>query len=220
MVIGKLRITSGIVTVGLVSPGTDGSVSDSGIRTTRLVALVTGLLGFLLAVAAPLLPVHQTNSTLTWPQNDEINSVEAPLISYYPQTLAATVPCSTFAELPDEGGIVASTIPPASPDSLRFGMQIRATGSDAQVVVRNGVVASVPRDRMTACDELVVTITKDEIVTEFTGVGADDDTARTVREGMFMPQVVGVFTDLTGTAPTNLNLTIDIDSRFSTHPTT
>ncbi|WP_278315514.1 arabinosyltransferase domain-containing protein, partial [Lolliginicoccus levis] len=34
----------------------------------------------------------------------------------------------------------------------------------------------------------------------------------------FMPQVVGVFSDL-ATTPTGLNLTIDIDSRFSTHPT-
>ncbi len=33
-----------------------------------------------------------------------------------------------------------------------------------------------------------------------------------------MPQVVGVFTDL-DTTPTGLDLTIDIDSRFSTHPT-
>ncbi|WP_278315516.1 hypothetical protein, partial [Lolliginicoccus levis] len=101
------------------------------------------------------------------------------------------------------------TIPPGAPDATRFGMQVRATPTDAQVVIRNGVITSVPLDRLTACDTLDITITKDSVTTEFTGVTDDGTAAGTTREGMFMPQVVGVFSDL-ATTPTGLNLTIDI----------
>ena len=38
-------------------------------RTARLVAAVAGLLGVLLAVATPFLPVKVTEATVTWPQN-------------------------------------------------------------------------------------------------------------------------------------------------------
>ncbi|MBD8507930.1 arabinosyltransferase, partial [Hoyosella sp. G463] len=174
----------------------DGSVTEKRVRMARLVAVLTGLAGFILAIATPLMPVAQTTSTLNWPQGEQATSVEAPLISYLPHSLEATLPCQAFAELPEEGGIRAATIPPGAPDATRFGMQVRATSTDAQVIIRNGVVASVPRDRLTACDTLDITIDKDAVTTEFTGVTDDDEAARTVREGMFMPQVVGIFTDL------------------------
>ena len=38
-------------------------------RTARLIAIVAGLLGTLLALATPLLPVEQTTAELNWPQN-------------------------------------------------------------------------------------------------------------------------------------------------------
>ncbi|MGH3639998.1 MAG: hypothetical protein ACRDUX_13330, partial [Mycobacterium sp.] len=51
-------------------------------RTARLVAIVAGLLGALLAVATPFLPVTQTTVQLNWPQNGVMQSVDAPLIGY------------------------------------------------------------------------------------------------------------------------------------------
>lgn len=70
------------------------SVSDSGAkdRIARLVAVVTGLLGTLLALATPLLPVDQTTAKLNWPQNGTFSSVEAPLISYVATDLEVTIP--------------------------------------------------------------------------------------------------------------------------------
>ena len=38
-------------------------------RTARLIAIVAGLAGALLAIATPLLPVKQTTAELNWPQN-------------------------------------------------------------------------------------------------------------------------------------------------------
>ncbi len=47
------------------------SVSGAGAnyRIARLVAVVAGLLGALLAIATPVLPVNQTTAQLNWPQN-------------------------------------------------------------------------------------------------------------------------------------------------------
>ena len=46
-------------------------------RVARVVAVVAGLLGALLALATPLLPVKQTTAQLNWPQNGVFSSVTA-----------------------------------------------------------------------------------------------------------------------------------------------
>ena len=55
--------------------------SADEVRITRWVAIVAGLLGFVLSILTPLLPVVQTTATLNWPQNDRLGNVTAPLIS-------------------------------------------------------------------------------------------------------------------------------------------
>ena len=59
-------------------------VTDGGrdYRTAKIVAVIAGLLGALLAIATPFLPVEQTTAKLNWPQNAVLDSVTAPLISY------------------------------------------------------------------------------------------------------------------------------------------
>ena len=59
-------------------------------RTTRLVAVVAGLLGTILAIATPFLPVTETTATLNWPQNGTLDSVDAPLIGYVASDLSIT----------------------------------------------------------------------------------------------------------------------------------
>ena len=44
----------------------------------RRVATIAGLLGFVLAVPTPLLPVVQTTATLNWPQGGQLTNVTAP----------------------------------------------------------------------------------------------------------------------------------------------
>src|SRR5208283_5749233 len=77
------------------------SVNDAGgnHRIARLVASVAGLLGALLAIATPLLPVSQTTAQLNWPQNGTFESVEAPLIEYVATDLNVTIPCQAAAGL-------------------------------------------------------------------------------------------------------------------------
>lgn len=42
-----------------------------------LVATIAGLIGFVLSVATPLLPVVQTTAMLDWPQRGQLGSVTA-----------------------------------------------------------------------------------------------------------------------------------------------
>lgn len=74
------------------------------VRVTRWVATIAGLIGFVLSVATPLLPVVQTTATLNWPQNGQLNSVTAPLISLTPVDVAVSVPCSVLRSLPPRAG--------------------------------------------------------------------------------------------------------------------
>ncbi|MCW4352595.1 arabinosyltransferase, partial [Hoyosella sp. YIM 151337] len=195
-------------------PSSVGSIPDGGVRVARVVALLTGLAGFLLAVATPLLPVNQTTATVSWPQDGQTTSVEAPLISYLPLEVDASIPCTVFDDLPPEGGLIASTIPADSPDSQRFGLQVRSTGSEAEVLLRNVLVASQPLDAMSDCAEVRISVTKSHVSTEFTGL--DDEP--NIREGNLMPFMVGVFSELEGPAPEGLNITIEVDTRFTTTP--
>ena len=70
------------------------------VKITRWVATVAGVLGFVLSVLTPLLPVVQTTATLNWPQDGKLNNVSAPLISQAPVSLAVTVPCEVIRGMP------------------------------------------------------------------------------------------------------------------------
>ena len=82
------------------------TVNDSvktEVRTTRWVATIAGLLGFVLSVLTPILPVVQTTATLNWPQGGQMGNVTAPLISQAPVALTASIPCAVIRSLPPEG---------------------------------------------------------------------------------------------------------------------
>jgi len=46
--------------------------TGANVRTARVVAAVAGLLGTLLAILTPFLPVKQTTAELNWPQGDTL----------------------------------------------------------------------------------------------------------------------------------------------------
>ena len=73
------------------------------VKIARWVATIAGLIGFVLSVATPLLPVVQTTATLNWPQGGQLNGVTAPLISQVPVTMTVTVPCDVIRSMPPAG---------------------------------------------------------------------------------------------------------------------
>jgi len=202
------------------------SVSTVGgdVRVTRWVATIAGLIGFVLSVATPLLPVVQTTATLNWPQGGQLNSVTAPLISLTPVDLTATVPCSLVRDLPPGGGVILSTGPKKGKDAALNALFVVAHGKRVDVTDRNVVIASASRDQVAGAGCSRIEIASTRAGTFATFVGLTDPAGKPLGGGFpdpnLRPQIVGVFTDLTGPAPAGLKLSATIDTRFSTTPTT
>jgi arabinosyltransferase C len=197
-------------------------------RTARLVAIVAGLLGALLAMATPLLPVTQTTAKLNWPQNGVLQSVDAPLIGYVATDLEITIPCSAAAGLAGPRTVLLSTVPKQAPKAVDRGLLMERVGDDLLVIVRNTPVVSAPLNQVLspACQRLTFSAHADKVTGEFVGLvkGPDADDPgkplRGERSGYdFRPQIVGVFTDLAGPAPPGLTFSATIDSRYSSSPT-
>ncbi len=210
------------------------SVSDAGTnhRVARLVAIVAGVLGALLAVATPLLPVTQTTAQLDWPQNGTFGSVEAPLIGYVATELDVSVPCRAAAGLagPQNTGktVLLSTVPKQAPKAVDRGLLIQRANDYLVLVVRNVPVVTAPLSQVLspACRRLTFTAHAEKVVAEFVGLrqgpNAEHPGAplRGERSGYdFRPQIVGVFTDLSGPAPPGLRFAATVDTRYSSGPT-
>ncbi|BBZ11520.1 arabinosyltransferase domain-containing protein [Mycobacterium branderi] len=205
-------------------------VSDTGAnyRAARVVAVVAGLLGTLLAIATPLLPVKQTTAELNWPQNGVLASVEAPLIGYVATDLNITVPCQAAAELSKTKTVLLSTVPKQAPKAVDRGLLIERVNDDLLVIVRNTPVVVAPLSQVLspACQKLTFTAHADKVTGEFVGLRQGPNAEhpgqalRGERGGYdFRPQIVGVFTDLSGPAPPGLTFSATIDTRYSSAPT-
>ena len=218
----------------LVEERPSGSVNDAGgnHRIARLVATVAGLLGALLAIATPLLPVNQTTAQLNWPQNGTFASVEAPLIGYVATDLKLTVPCQAAAGLtgPQNAGktVLLSTVPKQAPKAVDRGLLIQRVNDDLVLVVRNVPVVAAPLSQVLgpACRQLTFSAHADRVTAEFVGLQQGPNAEhpgsplRGEKSGYdFRPQIVGVFTDLAGPAPPGLSLSATVDTRYSTSPT-
>ena len=194
------------------------------VKVTRWVATIAGLIGFFLAVATPLLPVVQTTAQLNWPQQGQLKSVTAPLISLTPVDFHATVPCQVVRGAPAKGGIVLGTAPKQGKDANLNALFVVVSKQRVDVTDRNVVILSVPRDQVESppCERIDITSTLAGTYATF--VGLKDPSGHPLRSGFpdanLRPQIVGVFTDLTGPAPPGLELSATIDTRFSTTPTT
>ena len=191
-----------------------------------LVAAVTGLVGFVLAVLVPLLPVTQTTTSVSWPQQGTLDPVTAPLVAYHPLDLSVDVPCSAVAELRDQGredGVLVSTAPrQAGEQAAARGLVVAVAGPSVEVRSRNVLVASAPVEavaRPGACSTVHVTADSSGIDAGFRGLQVDGHGVGGHLDGDVRPQVVGVFTDLTGPAPQGLDVHLTVDSRYTTSPT-
>lgn len=190
-------------------------------RTVRLLAVITGLVGFLLCALAPLLPVRQSTATIQWPQAANADGfagdVTAPLVSGAPKSLAVTIPCRAVASLPAEGGLVFSTIPADGIDAGRNGLFVNANADVVYVAFRNTVAAVAPRAAVDsgACSELRIWADVGAVGADFVGIPGATGTLGLDKR----PQVAGLFTDLRVAPDAGLNARVDIDTRFITSPT-
>ncbi|WP_336819622.1 arabinosyltransferase domain-containing protein [Gordonia sp. MMO-8] len=206
------------------------------VRKAQIVAVVTGLLGLVLALATPLLPVKQTVSEISWPQNGTVNSVSAPLMSYTPIDLSVNVPCSAARALPAGKSVLLETTAPSAAKSTQRGLVIRVTGEQAtptakrsvEVINRNIPLVSAPLNDVlsSSCMSIDVHATSDAVTAEFVGLttGSGDPREGSTVEtpgGDQRPQMTGLYTQLNGSAAAlpGLSAHVVIDSRYTTTPT-
>ena len=192
---------------------------------TRWVATIAGLIGFVLSVATPLLPVVQTTATLNWPQNGQLNDVTAPLISQVPVTMTVTVPCDVIRSMPPNGwpgaGYRAEGRQAGRPQRVCC-QRHRHPRRHHRPQCRGGQRAAGAPVSPPQCQRIEITSSEAGTFATFVGLTEPDDgqgTAHRVRRPEPAPAIVGVFTDLTGPAPPGLSLSATIDTRFSTKPT-
>jgi arabinosyltransferase B len=209
-------------------------MNQSEIKATRWVAIVAGLVGFVLSVLTPLLPVIQTTATLNWPQNGQLNNVTSPLISLTPVSMTATVPCEVIRSMPPAGGMVLGLAPQKAKEAALNSLFVTVNEKRVDITDRNVVVASIPRSEADRCQRIEISSSEDGTFAGFIGLPAqavdkelEEDSAQTgydyLRSGFsdpnLRPGIVGVFSDLTGPAPAGLKVSATIDTRFSSRPT-
>lgn len=196
----------------------------------RLIALVSGLLGFLLAVLTPILPVQQDRPILQWPQGDVVN-VEAPLVSYTPSTLDVSLGCEVLRERPT--GTLFSTVPVSSGQAVSKGLVIKVEDTAAassevpnpalpadrtvSVLLRNIPLLSAPITEIQDCGALTLHSDAESTQVEISGATRKDGTPFANKVGGdTRPQLVGMFTDLPRNQLGSTMARAEIDARFTT----
>lgn len=141
---------------------------------------------------------------LNWPQNGQLNSVTAPLISLSPVDVTATVPCDAVRGVAPEGGVVLSTAPKKGKDAALNALFVVVNTKRVDVTDRNVVIASASREQTESAQCQRIEITSTRAGTFATFVGLTDPAGKPLGGGFndpnLRPQIVGVFTDLTGPA--------------------
>lgn len=193
----------------------------------KIVATVTGLLGFLLAILTPLLPVNQSTAELQWPQGGDVSDVAAPLVSFVPIDMETSVPCAVATRLPDQGGVLLSTIPEGGQDAGARGLFVRATSDALTLTDRN--VALLNTDRSAAQSNpncrIVFRADGEGVSGRFEGLpepAADSGAAHgfALADHEMRPQIVGVYSDLPADVSRDgLSLRATIDTRYVSTPT-
>ncbi|WP_245802200.1 arabinosyltransferase domain-containing protein [Corynebacterium pacaense] len=174
-------------------------------------------------VLTPFLPVNQVQSSLTWPQNDELSSINAPLISYAPQQMDATVPLSALESLRENQSLVLGTLPADSTDATNRGLFVRSIDGNLDVIVRGEVLLDLNEAEVNSLpDDAVLQISSREEATTASISGSDQEAEI---EGDERPQVTGVYTELDDAPATSsaltgagLNVNVEINSRFTSSP--
>ncbi|MQA16870.1 MAG: arabinosyltransferase, partial [Pseudonocardiaceae bacterium] len=192
-----------------------GHPDDAQAPRLRLAATVLGLLGALLAIAVPLLPVVQDTAVIDWPSGNGVTPVNAPLSAYQPQEISATVPCDSARSLdarsPEPAPLV-STTPPASAEGAAVRMLLQVSDGKVSVISRGQLLgtAAMPPG---ACE---VELNSSAAATTVTVA----DRPVVDLDADVRPQVVGIYTALDASVDPvdGVGVQITPDTRFQSVP--
>ena len=227
------------------SPQDSPAAPASPVNTSRLklTAIVSGLLGLLMFCLIPLLPVQQVQSSYSWPQGGDLQSVTSPLVSYQAQDLDITIPVSEVRDLNNDQTTVLSTVPEDSEDQTLRGLFVRSTANGLDVINRNSVLLSI--DNAALADlpsDAVLRISSSADgtrawvpdATDAAGIADISGAALETSDGAVLtglapddmrPMLTGIYTEMTD-SPENTQAAVDaglkvdvtIDSRFTSSP--
>ncbi|MDO3336586.1 arabinosyltransferase, partial [Mycobacteroides abscessus subsp. bolletii] len=146
-----------------------------------------------------------STATLDWPQQGRLNNVTAPLISQTPMDMTVIVPCAVVNSAPADGAVILGTAPPEGKEAALQSLFVRVTKERLDITDRNVVIASVPRTKVASpdCRRIVITSSDKGTFATFEGLHGDGaEKSADLRSGFpdpnLRPQIVGVFTQLSG----------------------
>ena len=185
-------------------------------------AIVSGILAFALLVLTPFLPVNQVQSKVSWPQNDTVASVNAPLISLAPQDVSLTIPLSAVDELREGQSTILSTLPESSEDATYRGLFVTSPDGGLVVSALDEVVFELSAEEVRALPReavLEVRQTNEGMTVAIPGTTFVEES-----EDDYRPQFTGLYTELKPEASgmlidAGLHASVDINSRFTSSPT-
>ncbi|AHI21540.1 arabinosyltransferase [Corynebacterium vitaeruminis DSM 20294] len=205
-------------------------MSSDGNQTTLVrVALISGLIGMFLFILTPFMPVNQVQSSLSWPQNGSLQSVNAPLESYTPVSMDVAIPLAALSDLRTDQQLVFGTLPQDSEKATSRGMFVRSSDGGLEVIVRDNVLFELTKDEVSALPEgSVLDISSTEQSTSVIIPGAKDSSGDEYKAEIDQdkrPQITGVYTELNDTADAaksltdaGLNVNVEINSRYTSSP--
>lgn len=192
-------------------PRVAGRPGRDDVRIARILAAFGGLLGFLLLVAVPFLPVKQETTEFSWPRSDGA-SVEAPLVSYIAERLRIEIPAAA-ADAAEEDTTLVSTLPVGAPGATSSGLTVRRLDDSIEVATANRLLYSVPTGNLR---DAVGPIVVDADLLGVTVTGIDGAAHRSGPETR--PMVVGLFSDAPDVATSGMSAHVTVDSRFTSSP--
>ncbi|GAB3285959.1 arabinosyltransferase domain-containing protein [Parasphingorhabdus pacifica] len=175
-----------------------------------------GLVGAVLAISVPFLPVNHNITTLEWPTAQGTQSVSAPLVSFSPQSLDAEVPCASArdADARTPGtAVLLSTNPPSSEYGSLTGLVLQITDGQLTLISKGQQVSTVPLP----AGDCSVSIRSDASSTTAT-IG--DETLASLK-GDQRPQLTGVYSDIDAKLDNVEGLSFEarIDNRYESFAT-
>jgi arabinosyltransferase C len=189
-------------------------------RLLRLAAAVLGLLGALLAIAVPLLPVIQDTTVITWPNGRHLAPVNAPLVTFQPQNLTATIPCAAASSADTrlaQPASLLSTTPPGSVDGAAVGMVLQVADGKLTLISRGQALGNILMSTIPpATEQCLIKITSNA-----KGTTASAGASRFVKVTQDVrPQVTGIHSALDERLDPVAGLSVQItpDTRFQSVP--
>ncbi|MDQ4011815.1 MAG: arabinosyltransferase domain-containing protein [Actinomycetota bacterium] len=194
-------------------------------RRRRFAAAVFGVLGVLLAIAVPLLPIVQGTTTITWPGPGPLAPVNAPLVTFQPQSLTATIPCaaatSADARSAQPAPLLATT-PPGSTDGAAVAMVLQVADGKLTLISRGQALGTFALGTLplgtipVSSEECLIKIASDA-----TGTMASAGRTQFVTVDQDVrPQVTGIYSVLDDKIDPVKGLAVQItpDTRFQSTP--